>query len=226
MKKRWIVVTLAVTLAMAMAVQAPPTRGEGSMTLAALRIVHQRECDARQQYDAFAARAEEEGYLGVRDLFTALKQGEEVHVRIHEVSLGRMEVTPVVAPSGFLVDSTARNLCVSFETELNERNAVYGRLMEHARAECQYDALAGLRYARDAEATHARALANAYFHLTGMRNPRPYFVCSSCGALQSEAPTTSCVCGAFASSSHAVGPGPAARPPKPEPRASEPVAVR
>jgi rubrerythrin len=208
MRRIWFATVLVAMTGATIAMETPPAQEQEGMTLAALRIAYQREIDSQQAYAAFAVRAEQEEYLGVRDLFTALVDCEGIHARIHKLSLALMDVTPVAEPADTVVGFTVENLCTAFENEINERKVVYRAFMEYARAECQYDALARLRYARDAEATHARALNEAYFHLAEMRDPRVYFVCPACGALHCEASTTSCDCGALASSMRAVEPWP------------------
>jgi rubrerythrin len=192
---RFVATALAVSAGMLAAVGTIPARGEEGMSLASLRIAYQREVDARQQYIAYAGRAEREGYPGVRDLFLVLSRCEEVHAHLHATLLDKMDVKPVAKPTRIVVNATTQNLLDAFYNELYERKVVYDRFMEHARTECLYDIVAGLRYASDAEASHARALAGAYFHLPEMQQARAFTMCMDCGGLRCELSPNGCGCG-------------------------------
>ena len=173
----------------------PGARAEEGMTLAALRMAHQREARAERCYHAYATRAAQEGCPMAATLFTALAQGEATHVRNFAFALERFGVTPVPSTDTTVVQTTAENLWSALAVEVFERREAYKRFMDYARAECLYDALAAMRYARDAELTHARAIAYALMDQDQMRLDHTYFVCPACGGVRSAFALGNCDCG-------------------------------
>jgi rubrerythrin len=178
---------------------------EDGATIVALETAYSREFNARLQYLAFANRAEREGNGPVACLFRAVARAESVHALRHEIVIeqlgGRLDRTPV----SFVVRETAENLRTAIATELRERNRVYPRFAEYARAECLYEALASLNYAAYAEGTHARLFAEALGALnlaagparpgpvsaagsgqlasSGFEGPVSFFICSGDGSV-------------------------------------------
>lgn len=174
-------------------------------TIVALEVAHGREFNARLQYLAFAGRAEREGNGPVAGLFRAVARAESVHAVSHEIVIERLGGRPDRSPVSFVVRETAENLRTAMATECRERDHVYPRFADYARAECLYDALASINYARYAEATHARLFAMALGALAlasgpsrpgpvspagpgrlapgGFEVPMTFFICSGDGSV-------------------------------------------
>jgi rubrerythrin len=133
-----------------------PDSAEEGATFAAMQIAYAREVNARTQYLAFARRADLEARPMVAYLFRAVACAESVHAANHALAIERLEGTPRSRPKDFTVAETAENLRTSIELELLERNGVYPRFADYATAECLYEPLASITYARGGEATHER----------------------------------------------------------------------
>jgi rubrerythrin len=192
-----IAVLIAVSAGMLTVVATTPAHADAERTRAALRMAYQREIDAQRQYAEFAEVADREGYPGVCDLFDALVRAEQVHAALHAFRLEQMDEQPVAGPSQFVVGTTSENLVASYENEMLERRTVYACFADAARDESQYDALAGFGYASCAEATHARALATAWFGLAELTSDHTYYVCTGCGRVRSDYSAAGCDCGAM-----------------------------
>ncbi len=199
---------------------APTARAEEGQTVAAARIALQREFAAREEYLAYAARADEECCEQAAALFRALATAEDVHVRNHAWALEQLGVTPTTDPVRVEVGTTPENLQAAIDGEVFERRVAYRQFMGYARDECLYDVLASFRWARDAEVTHAirlsLALAQFDYGRPGVAHVASsgedaagihYFVCMGCGCVRTEAPAGHCDCGT-ASTQCAIFTGP------------------
>ncbi len=217
-----IAVLIAVAAGVTMVAMPPLARAEEPMTREALRVAYQREVHAQQLYRAYADRADREGYRGVCDLFDALAASESVHAALEARQLERLDEPVVTLPVFPVAGTTEENLAAAYENEVLERRSVYVKLADAARGESQYDAVAAFGYARGAELTHARALADAYFGLADLRADRTYYVCRSCGRLRGEYLAAGCDCGAMTPRAVATR----VRTTTPETQPTGPVATR
>ena len=136
-------------------VLAVPVQAQGDVTVAALRLAHSRACNSRLYYGAFATRAERQGDFLAAAAFRAVAVGESVHAAIHAQQLEQLGAAPRWTVESVVVRTTVENLQYAIERETRGANEVYPALDAQAAPECQYDALAVLRYARGAETTHA-----------------------------------------------------------------------
>ncbi len=146
---------------------------EDGQTFSALQIAYCREVDARLRYLDYAERAEVDGYASVACLFRAIASAESVHAVNQRVAIEHLGGDAVWTRTVFDVAETAENLRAAIATELDERDRVYRRFADYARAECLYDALASINYARGAEATHAKLFADALERLDRASAPQP-----------------------------------------------------
>ena len=193
-----IAVMIAVSAGILAAVETAPARAQEGMTRVALRKAYQREVEAQRLYEAYAERADLDGYRGAADLFDALEQAEQVHAGIHALRLEQMDEKPMAVTAPVVVGTTSENLATAYDNEILEYRTVYPRLADFAREEALYDAGAGFGLARGGELTHARALAAAYFDLAAMTVDHTYCLCKGCGRLRTEYSAVGCDCGAWA----------------------------
>ncbi len=183
-------------------------------TIPALRLAHANEVTARAEYAAYAEQAEAEGLLGIRDLYRTLEQCEAEHAARHARMLEGYGVTPVAVPvTPVAVGTTRENIERSFSSERAERRARYPKLADAVRPELAYDVLADLRWCSTAEATHARALAEALDAIEGMAAPHVWYACSECGCVRGERTDERCACGMTGDTFLAFGGGEAPRQP-------------
>jgi rubrerythrin len=134
---------------------AMPAQAQGDVTVSSLRMAHSRACNSRLYYGAFATRAERQGDFLAAAAFRAVAVGESVHAAIHAEQLEKLGAAPRWTVESVVIRTTVENLKFAIERETYAAREVYPTLNAQAAPECQYDALAVLRFARDAEATHA-----------------------------------------------------------------------
>src|SRR5690348_13862109 len=117
-------------------------------------IVGERAAIAR--YDAFALRAEADGYLGAADLFRATAKAERVHLaRISALMDDRGLALPPETTTLPRVGATAANLQTAVSAERTERDDTYLDAYKTA-SEAHDDEVATLfDQTRDAEVEHA-----------------------------------------------------------------------
>jgi len=134
------------------------------------------------RYEAFAAKAEDEGYLGVANLFRACAKAERVHLQRF---LGLMTARDVVPPSETAAKieagSTRENLQSAILLEQGERDSTYLYAINACNEAKDEAASKVFDATRDAEVEHANLEAAALRNLDSMKQPREYYVCEHCG---------------------------------------------
>lgn len=137
---------------------------------------------AAARYEAFAAKADEEGYLGVANLFRACAKAERIHLQRF---LGLMTARDVAPPPESTpkidVGTTRHNLQTAISLEQGERDSTYLYAI-NACNEAKDDIAAKIfDTTRDAEVEHINLEAAAMRDLDSMKHPRQYYVCEHCG---------------------------------------------
>ena len=87
-----------------------------------LQVAYQGESKAKARYEAFAAKADAEGYKSVAVLFRATAKSEAVHAAKHAAMLKKMGVKAVAAVDKPDVKSTKENLETSQKDESLEKS--------------------------------------------------------------------------------------------------------
>jgi rubrerythrin len=142
----------------------------------------QNERAAALRYDAFAERAQDEGYLGAAALFRAEAKAERVHASRFETFLASRGITtPVSNPPNPTVGSTADNLRLAINAEKQERDDAYLAAYNEALRAGDSDAAKLFDTTRDAETEHLNLDSDASRNLSKMKEPRTYYVCPDCG---------------------------------------------
>jgi rubrerythrin len=164
---KWALAALAV-----IAMGAGYAAAEDGVTLAALRIAYDRECNTRADYGAYALRAEADGMPVAALAFRVAAIAESVHATLQAQRIRDFGVEPVWTLQSIVVHATEENLRTAIENEAHEYACVYPQLIDQSRPECLYDALAPLQYARAAEATHANLFTEVLQNLEPIETPR------------------------------------------------------
>jgi rubrerythrin len=125
------------------------------------------EAKAYFRLQAFAQRADEEGYPQIAGLFRTIAQAEAVHARKHFAHLER-------------VGPTEDNLRYAFEKETFVNEVAYPEFIRQAWEEEDRNAIWTFTSARNAEERHARLYKFALAHMVADRTT-VYQVCSNCG---------------------------------------------
>jgi len=142
------------------------------------------ESKASVRNDAFARKAEAEGFAGIARLFRAVSEAESVHARRY-LMLMRGKI-----------GSTEENLKTAFESEIKANVDEYPTLIKEATDDGEEAALKAFSHARDVEDRHAELYKKAMNDMLAERETI-YYVCQVCGYVaENEAPQNCPVCGA------------------------------
>jgi rubrerythrin len=164
---------LSAWAARAVAQPAAPTPAK---TIANLNAAMQDEANAAHRYLLFARRADEEGHREIAKLFRAVAQSELVHEQNHRKAIaalgGKAQEVELAAVA---IGSTRENLERPLRREAQEAGERYPEFMEQARRDEAEAAYRSFRWARDAEAKHAKLFARALRDL-GSNPPIEYYV--------------------------------------------------
>jgi rubrerythrin len=177
--KRRITVTMVLFMAVgAFAATGTLTREVRSVVERAL--AGEREAVAR--YEAFAAKAAEEGYPGAAALFRAQAKAESTHAERFAAMLRDAGVpVPVADPPQPKVWSTSENLHAAAVSETEERDGIYKEAIETCRSHGASDAAKVFDQTRDSEVEHSNLCAAAGRDMNGMKQEKAYYVCGHCG---------------------------------------------
>ena len=142
------------------------------------------ESKASVRNDAFARKADAEGYSGIARLFRAVSDAESVHARRYLMLLRGK------------IGGTEENLRAAFESEIKANVDEYPNLIKEATDEGEEAALKAFSHARDVEDRHAELYKKAMNNMLAERETI-YYVCQVCGYVaEDEAPQNCPVCGA------------------------------
>jgi rubrerythrin len=151
----------------------------------ALKEAFAGESQANRTYLAFAAKAEQEGYLQAAKLFRASAEAETIHAHNHLRALKK-------------ILSTKENLQESIAGETHEFKSMYPAMIESAKAEGNKIAERSFHFANEVEKIHAKLYQVMLDHLDKAQEIYPYFVCPVCGFTVGKAAPEVCpVCGAM-----------------------------
>jgi len=142
------------------------------------------ESKASIRNDAFARKAEAEGFGSIARLFRAVSEAESVHARRYLLLMRGK------------VGSTEENLQSAFQSEIKANVDEYPSLIKEATEEGEEAALKAFSHARDVEDRHAELYKKAMNNVLAERET-VYYVCQVCGYVaEDEAPQNCPVCGA------------------------------
>lgn len=141
------------------------------------------ESQANQKYQAFARKAEQEGFANIARLFRATAEAEHIHAEGH---LKALEA----------INSTADNLQAAIDGETYEYTEMYPPMLELAEND-DHKAKRMFKYATEAEAVHARLYKLALEAVQhGKDLEEDFYLCPVCGYIEFGQPTDPCpVCG-------------------------------
>ncbi len=143
-------------------------------------LTNEREAVAR--YEAFAQKAEAEGYAGAASLFRACARAEGVHAERFAAALKERGLeAPEVVPSTPVIGSTAENLRAATLAEQSERDSVYKEALSAAHEAKDAALVTVLDQTRDTEVEHANLLATALRQLDSFKSAKTFYVCDQCG---------------------------------------------
>ncbi len=153
-----------------------------SKTQECLKEAFAGESQANRSYQAFAAKADKEGYPQAAKLFRAASEAEAVHATNHlRVMKG--------------IRSTQENLKQAISGEDHEYTKMYPEMIAVAKAEKAKDAETSFFWANEVEKIHSQ-LFNKVLSTQSTAETYPYYVCPYCGNTVERGPPSRCqVCG-------------------------------
>jgi rubrerythrin len=146
------------------------------------------ESQAFSKYQAFAKKAERDGFPNIAKLFRTTSAAEFIHAEGH---MKAME----------LIGSTAENLRAAIAGETYEYEEMYPPMAERAEAE-GHKAKRMFNYALDAEKVHAQLYKVALEAVESGKDlaDGEFYLCPVCGDIEFGKPEQACpICGAKAS---------------------------
>ena len=162
--------------------------GKPVKTIENLKAAITGESNASATYQAFSAKAAQEGYANIAKMFAAASAAETIHVRNHNAvlaKLGEEDFTPAIGTPK--VAGTAENLQAAIEGETYEYTVMYPGFIATAKAEKCDEAIPSFSWANDAEAVHAKLYTQALDILktTGSDDTvaQLWYTCPKCGNL-------------------------------------------
>ncbi len=149
-----------------------------------LKTAFAGESQANQKYNAFAKKAERDGFKNIARLFSAAAQAEKIHAEGH-----------LSAMDG--IGSTEENLNTAIAGETYEYTEMYPPMLEAANAE-NHKAKRMFGYALKAEEVHAKLYKMALEAVVSGRDlgEVEIYICPVCGNIELGKPTVDCpICG-------------------------------
>ena len=140
------------------------------------------EKSAAARYDAYANKADQEGYPGAAALFRACAKAERIHLARFEAALKGRGVEPSNdTPSTPSVGSTRDNLRNAATAEQTERDFTYKEACDTCTTARDEEMAKLFDTTRDVETEHANLCANAMTHMDDLKSPKTFYVCGHCG---------------------------------------------
>lgn len=152
-----------------------------------LKAAFAGECQAFRKYQAFAARARQEGFPNVARLFRTTAEAERIHAEGHLAAMGG-------------VGATVENLKAAIDGETYEYTDMYPPMLKQAEAD-DHRGKRMFGYAVAVEAVHARLykLAREAVQRGEDLSEAKFYLCPICGHIEFGKPPASCpTCGAKA----------------------------
>lgn len=142
------------------------------------------ETNAYTKYDAFADKAEEEGYKQVAKLFRATADAERIHAGDEFDLAYAMDISSKEAtPDSPEVGTTAENLQTAIDGETYEYTEMYPEFLEAAQEEKLDAAAAIFSRAMRAEECHAKNYQDYLDNLENVEEADIY-LCPTCGYIK------------------------------------------
>lgn len=162
-------------------------------TLDNLNAAFQGESNAAHRYEAFAKKAEAEGYAYVAHLFRAASRAESIHRETHKEAIialgGKVQDFKL---DQVKVGTTAENLQAAIKGESYERDTMYPEFLKQARKDGARQAVRTFVFAQKAEQEHAKLYQAALDNLDSKQANVSFYVCKVCGFTTTALPDKNC----------------------------------
>ncbi len=151
-------------------------------TLENLNAAFNGESNAKVRYEAFAAKADAEGYKSVASLYRAASKSEGIHASKHAEMIKKAGAEPKATIEKPDVKSTKENLEASIKGETHEKENMYPAFIKKAESDKNTGAVQTFKGAMAAEVEHAKLYAQALKELDSWKEAgKEFLVCQVCG---------------------------------------------
>jgi len=160
---------------------------ENAVTVKNLLAALEGESNANAKYNAFATKADADGFHGAASLFRAAARAEQIHAGNHARVIVQLGGQVAFAIHEIAIKSTLENLKVALAGEQYEISTMYPEFLAEATAHNNTAAIRTFHGALEAEKTHARlyseaiALVEAGKKDAWIGKTKEFFVCPVCG---------------------------------------------
>lgn len=164
------------------------------VTLDSLQTAYNCEAAAGKRYEAFAVKADEEGYKSVAVLFRAAADSEGIHAKGLAALITKRGYKPDMTDVQPVVGTTKENLEAALKGQTSEAESIYPEL--NKQAETIKDSEAAMRFkgAQLAEIEHSRFFKTALAALDEWKAPgKEFAVCQVCGFTVMGPPPAQCL---------------------------------
>ena len=161
-------------------VKAAPAK-PAATTLENLQTAFNGESNAKARYEAFAAKAQTEGYIGVAGLFKAAALSESIHAAKHAKAIEALGGVAKADVKVSVVKTTKANLKEALKGENHESKTMYPAFAKQAEADKNQMAMYSFKGAMAAEKMHATYFAKALANMKDWKTAKKFLVCQTCG---------------------------------------------
>jgi rubrerythrin len=160
---------------------------ENAVTVKNLLAALEGESNANAKYNAFATKADADGFHGAASLFRAAARAEQIHAGNHARVIVQLGGQVAFAIHEIAIKSTLENLKTALAGEQYEISTMYPEFLAEATAHNNTAAIRTFHGALEAEKTHARlyseaiALVEAGKKDAWIGKTKEFFVCPVCG---------------------------------------------
>lgn len=175
-----VLCTLLFSLSLGLSANAAEA-SSAATTLENLQAAYNGESNAKARYDAFAVKADEEGYKGVASLFRAAAKAEEVHASKYSTIIKKLKAVPTANIEQPVVKTTKENLQAAIKGETYEKNTMYPLFIKQAELDKNKKAIIAFKGAMAAETEHAKLYQQALNNMNSWKDAKVFIVCPVCG---------------------------------------------
>jgi rubrerythrin len=151
------------------------------------------ELNANAKYLAYAAKADQEGYARVAQLFRAAADSERIHAAMHAKVITELGAKPVADIKKPVIRSTKENLEDAIKGEGYEADTMYPAFLDQAKAEKVKNATVAFERAGEVEANHRKMYQEALGNLAAWKQvSKNFLVCQICGNVVEKINFTNC----------------------------------
>ncbi len=189
MKRIQLVGVIAITCLGCAGLASAAEAAAGKTTLENLQAAFSGESNAKAKYEAFAVKADEEGYKSVASLFRAASRSEGIHAKKHAAAITKLGAEPKAELAKPEVKGTKDNLEAALAGETYEKETMYPEFVKQAATEKNKAAVRTFRGAMAAEIEHAKLYKQALADLDAWKAAgKAFMVCDICGYTEMESP--------------------------------------